>query len=240
MASIDDMIKEIDQELEDMNYAQAEASKKGLTLGDYDLQSATQARRNDRQNETTTSPLSEDSKKPVTTINGEVVETPVDAKTEEAPYSENIVEKNVDGVIIRRNLAGEQLMEGLDMERAFRNPYSQNKWISENRKKEGEESNIYVEGEAVDVTENMIKESPNLQAYQKNLNVPIKKVVQVYDKSNNTAWLEPVFEEKDVKSGEPKKSDYTLHLDPNLAYQKAMKKYYEGDYTTPRLKAHGL
>lgn len=51
MASIDDMISDIDQELEDMNYAQAEASKKGLTLGDYDLQSATQSRKTDREKE---------------------------------------------------------------------------------------------------------------------------------------------------------------------------------------------
>lgn len=51
MSSIDDALAEINQELEDMAAAEAAAQEKGLSLGDYDLQSLTKLRAKDRMRE---------------------------------------------------------------------------------------------------------------------------------------------------------------------------------------------
>lgn len=51
MSSYEEMIKQIDQELSDIEYVEREAAKKGLQPGDYDLFSALSARKEDRQKE---------------------------------------------------------------------------------------------------------------------------------------------------------------------------------------------
>lgn len=49
MGIIDSQLEAIDWEIEDMNFAEGQAQGKGLNLGQYDLQTATAARKKDRE-----------------------------------------------------------------------------------------------------------------------------------------------------------------------------------------------
>lgn len=254
MSVIDDMLEEINQELIDMNVAEQQATASGLSLGDFNLQTATAKIRADRiaaqklEEDVLSDPPSlaqkpigeepvrtlSDLKRGTAVINGQIAEKDLEIP-ENIFESEEYIEKTYPkGGVYRVSQAAR------DLARLYEDPSR----IDPRTGKPSAPQSLYSVpeiyerqltgadqyGEEFEFDAEMAKDFPELARYQKVL--PFEKVRQVIDKTNivdgkPTMYFQPVYDKEAVIRSAPKESEFAGLVNKTSKHTKALQEHFK-------------